>query len=111
MFLWLLGNILASLAIVFLFHYAYKQLQDSFTTPETITVATMELPSANASASANANANASASATPPESAAKPEPAPDMASILRSHVQGLNNSFNATPSGSHSTDIECLPKRE
>ena len=101
MFLWLLGNILASLAVVFLFHYAYKQLQDSFTTPETVTVA------------AQAQPHAGVGATRPVAAAtgESEPGPDMASILRSHVQGLNNSSNAAQSGPDSTDIECLPKRE
>ena len=107
MFLWLLGNILASLAVVFLFHYAYKQLQDSFTTPETVTVAAQEPPSANVGACAGAD-----TAQPvPAATAEQEPGPDMASILRSHVQGLNNASNAAPSGSGSTDIECLPKRE
>ena len=103
MCLWLLGNVLASLAVVFLFHYAYKQLQDSFTTPETVTVAAQEPPSA----------NSGADTTQPVSVtmAEPEPSPDMASILRSHVQGLSNSSNAAPPGSGSTDIECLPKRE
>lgn len=103
MFLWLLGNILASLAVVFLFHYACKQLQDSFTTPETVSVAAQEPPSA--------NADAAAAQPVPATTAEPEPGPDMASILRSHVQGLSNSSNAAPSGSGSTNIECLPKRE